>query len=265
MVRPLDDDELQSSVHQKEHQDFDQSVFTHLGPAATVDDFEAKDLTPHPAYFDDTHIIDPDYGDAEITPEMGDNYLTAELVLPRGGTMVKDCVSARKRDRDGIPVGLANSNPILDTCSYIIDFNDGDQTELTANLIAESLFSQCDPDRNQYVLLDEIVDHRHLPMAIQLTDQKVVCTNNRTYLKRSTIGWQICCQWKDGSLSWENLSELKESHPIETSEYAKIIGVGHEPAFNWWVPYVLKKRGPDYLACEEAKSTMSKKDPQIWH
>jgi hypothetical protein len=43
-------------------------------------------------------------------------------------------------------------------------------------------------------------------------------------------------------LSWENLSDLKESHPIETSEYAKTIGVNHEPAFNWWIPYVLKKR-----------------------
>jgi hypothetical protein len=43
-------------------------------------------------------------------------------------------------------------------------------------------------------------------------------------------------------LSWENLTNLKESHPIETSEYAKIIGVDHGPAFNWWVPHVLKKR-----------------------
>jgi hypothetical protein len=76
-VQPLNDDELQSSVHQKEHQDFNQSIVTHLGPAATADDFEAEDLTPDPVYFDNAHIIDPDYGDAEITPEMGDNYLTA--------------------------------------------------------------------------------------------------------------------------------------------------------------------------------------------
>ena len=74
-------------------------------------------------------------------PEMSDNYLTAEIMLPRGGTMAKGRVSARKRNPDGNPVGLANSNPILDTCSYIIDFNDGNQTELTANLIVESLFS----------------------------------------------------------------------------------------------------------------------------
>ena len=57
-----------------------------------------------------------------------------------------------------------------------------------------------------------------------------------------TIGWQICCQWKNGSSSWENLSNLKESHPIETAEYDKIIGIDHEPAFNRWVSHVLKKR-----------------------
>ncbi len=97
-------------------------------------------------------------------------------------------MSARKCDQDGNPIGLANSNPILDTRTYIIDFDDGDQTELTANLIAESLFSQCNPGGNQYVLLDEIVDHCRLSTAIKLADQKVIRANGRTYLKRSTIG-----------------------------------------------------------------------------
>ncbi len=52
----------------------------------------------------------------------------------------------------------------------------------------------------------------------------------------------MCCQWKDGSTSWENLADLKEPHPIETAEYAVTKGIDHKPAFNWWVPHVLKKR-----------------------
>jgi hypothetical protein len=43
-------------------------------------------------------------------------------------------------------------------------------------------------------------------------------------------------------MSWENLADIKESHPIETAEYAKILGIYHELAFNWWVPHVLRKR-----------------------
>jgi hypothetical protein len=66
--------------------------------------------------------------------------------------------------------------------------------------------------------------------------KKVVRPGGRTYMKRNTIGWQIFCQWKDGSTSWENLSALKKSHPLETAEYAVTIGIDHEPAFNWWVP-----------------------------
>jgi hypothetical protein len=154
-------------------------------------------------------------------------------MLPKGGVMVKGCVTAHKCNRDGNPVGLANDNPILDTRSYIVNFDDGDQTKVTANMIAESLFLQCDPDGNQYVLLEEIVDHRCLPAAAKLSDQKIIRANDKTYLKRSTIGWQLCCQWKDGSTSWENLADLKESHPIETAKYAKILGIDHEPAFNW--------------------------------
>ena len=109
-------------------------------------------------------------------------------------------------------------------------------------MIDESLYSQCDPDSNQYVLLEEIVNHRRLPTAMKLSDQNNVRANGKTYLKRSTVGWQLCCQWKDGSTSWENLDDLKESHPIKTAKYAKILGIDHELAFNWWVPHVLRKR-----------------------
>jgi hypothetical protein len=201
-------------------------------------------LTSDPDHFDDIDPIDPDYGDTEIMPEMGDNYLSAEIMLPHGGTMVKGRVSTCKRDRDGNPIGLVNPNPILDTQSYIIHFDDGDQTEMTANMIVESLYSQCDPNGHEYVLLDENVDHRRTgtDLAIKLADQKVVHANGRTYLRRSTIGWQLCCLWKDGFTSWTNLAALKESHPIEVAKYAKIIGIDHEPAFNWWVPHILKKR-----------------------
>jgi hypothetical protein len=151
-------------------------------------------------------------------------------------------MTARKRDRDGNPVGPANDNPIFDTRSYIINFDYDNQTELTANMVAESLYSQCDPDGNQYVLLEEIVDHQHLPVAIKLSDQRILRTDEKTYLKHSTFGWQLCCQLKDDSMSWENLADLKESYPIETAKYAKILGIDHEPAFSWWVPYVPKKR-----------------------
>ena len=83
-------------------------------------------------------------------------------------------MTARKRDKDGNPVGQANANPILDTREYAFTFNDGDETVMSANLIAEAMYAQCDPDGNQYVLLDSIIDHKRLDPAIRPLDQKVV-------------------------------------------------------------------------------------------
>ncbi len=156
--------------------------------------------------------------------------------------MTRGRVTARKRDVDGNPKGHANTNPILDTHEYTVTFNDGDVTDLTVNLIAESMYAQCDTDGNQYVLLDSLTNHRRFDMALRLSDQTVVRSDGRTYQQRNTVGWQICCQWKDGSSSWEKLSDLKKSHPLETAEYAVTMGIDHKPAFNWWVPHVLRKR-----------------------
>jgi len=76
-----------------------------------VQDFPAKNLTPDSDHVDNINIIDPDYGDAEIVPAMNDNYLSAEIMLPHGGTIVKGRDAVRNYNRDGNPVGLTNSNP----------------------------------------------------------------------------------------------------------------------------------------------------------
>jgi hypothetical protein len=199
-------------------------------------------LTPDFDHYDNDHDLDPDHGDLEVTPDMEDNYLNVEISVPRGGTLSKGRVTSWKRDKDGNPVGLANANPILDTREYTFTLDDGDETVMSANLISEAMYAQCDPNGNQYVLLDSIIDHNRLDFAIRPLDQYVVRPNGRTYLRHSTVGWQLCCQWKDGSTSWESLADLKKSQPIETAEYAVTKGIDHKPAFNWWVPHVLKKR-----------------------
>ena len=38
------------------------------------------------------------------------------------------------------------------------------------------------------------------------------------------------------------MSELKESHPVQTAVFAVAQRIDHKPAFNWWVKHVLKKR-----------------------
>ncbi len=106
-LRHLTDEELHSTVHIDMRPKFDESVELHLGLVALPQDFPAEDLTPDLTYYDDTNVPDPEYGDAEVTPETGDNFLSAELMLPtKGGVLVKGCVTERKCDRHGNPVGV---------------------------------------------------------------------------------------------------------------------------------------------------------------
>ena len=38
------------------------------------------------------------------------------------------------------------------------------------------------------------------------------------------------------------MKDFKESYPVELALYATNRGIHEEPAFAWWVPYVLKKQ-----------------------
>ena len=35
---------------------------------------------------------------------------------------------------------------------------------------------------------------------------------------------------------------MKESHPVETAEFSIARGIHKEAAFDWWVPYTIRKR-----------------------
>ena len=59
--------------------------------------------------------------------------------------MAKVRVLKRARDNYDNVIGRANENPILDTRGYIVEFEDGEQAELAANTIAQSMYDQCDP------------------------------------------------------------------------------------------------------------------------
>jgi hypothetical protein len=159
-LQHLNNKEIHCPIHQEMCRVFNESITHHLGPNATEQDFLAVDLTPDCDFYENDHDLDPDHGNLEVTSEMRDYYLSAEISVPHGGTLVKGRVTSRKGDKDSNPIGLANANPILNTREYTFTFDNGDETKLNANLIAEAMYVQCNLDRNQYVLLDSIIDHR---------------------------------------------------------------------------------------------------------
>jgi hypothetical protein len=70
------------------------------------------------------------------------------------------------KDDEDNPIGMANTNPLLDSIDYEVKFDDGTTKILTANIIAENLLAQVDEEGGCQQMLEEIVDHHILPDAI---------------------------------------------------------------------------------------------------
>jgi hypothetical protein len=178
--------------------------------------------------------------DKTPTPEAGDNYLGASILLARGPRSVWAKLKSRMRDSDGKVVGKADPNPILDTRTYEVEFLDGEIAELTANAIAEAMYSACDHGSKEYLLFDCFVDYKRSDKAITKEGQAMVHNGKKAMTFDSRLA--SVCEWLDGSTSWQSLKDLKESYPLRVAEYAVAQGIDNEPAFNWWAPFVLGKR-----------------------
>ena len=147
-----------------------------MGRAAEPADFPWAELTPDFRYYADddengfTGNLDENE-DIEIpTPDAQDNYAGVSLEMPLRDGLAQGKVTKRARDNDGNVIGRAHDNPILDTRKYIVAFEDGEEAELSANAIAQSMYAQCDPEGNQYVLFNSIVDYRRSTTTLTKAD-----------------------------------------------------------------------------------------------
>ena len=137
-------------------------------------------------------------------------------------------------------------NLIHDTRMNQVKFAASKVTELTANVITESMYAQCDADGNEYLLIDLLVVYHKENKVISLTKQQISIWG-RQVTHKTIAGWKIWCQWQGGSTSWEKLSKLKESHPMQKAQFAFSWGINHEPAFNWLAEHVLQKKDRKHM------------------
>jgi hypothetical protein len=122
--------------------------------------------------------------------EAFDKYISAEVLVPKGDMLEHAKVIGRKRDRDGNAIGHGHSNPIMDTRILLFQYDDGHVEEFAANIIAEHIFAQVDEEGNQFVLLEEIVDHKKDGAAVHADDQMVI-VNECEQLRKRTKGWKL--------------------------------------------------------------------------
>ena len=127
---------------------------------------------------------------------------------------------------------------------YEVEFPDGEIRPYAANVIADNIWAQVDPDGQRYVIFESIIDH-HVDSSVAVTKENmyIFSTNGQRTMRRTTAGVKLLVLYKDGSEQSFPLKDLKESNPVECAEYAKARKIDTEPAFRWWVPYTLNKEG----------------------
>jgi hypothetical protein len=122
---------------------FDAKIVEKLGDISKDHNYNLNDDVDLPDY------VTPEYSPVEpesVMPEADvwdsdayDQYITAQVLIPKDGHEILNQVIWRKRDSEGNPIGKGNSNPILDTRLYQVMFPDGNVAEYSANVITECI------------------------------------------------------------------------------------------------------------------------------
>ena len=86
-----------------------------------------------------------------------ETYINNEVLLSQNGEHLKAArVIGIAKDAKGNEIGKYDANPIKNTRVYQVMFPDGAVEQYAANIIAENLVGQCNPDGHRYLLLEII-------------------------------------------------------------------------------------------------------------
>jgi hypothetical protein len=80
----------------------------------------------------------------DFDPDSYDNFIGAQVILPKYNQYLLETIMGRKHDVHGYPVGKYNNNPIFDAHIYQVKLHDGHTDEFSENVKAECLYSQVD-------------------------------------------------------------------------------------------------------------------------
>ena len=179
----------------------------------------------------------------DVDSETYDKYIVAEVRMDVPGEGPKrTTVKRRIENEDGSRARTYHRNPMMDKRKYELEYDDGTHDWYFANVIAENLYSQIDSEGHQFLVLEEILDHRKYGAAIEVADGFTIGANGNRHPKKKTRGWEMNMKMKEGFSKWVPLKDLKESNPVELAEYAVTNKIDHGPAFAWWLLFVLRER-----------------------
>ena len=174
------------------------------------DDFFKDDETVPIVYDDDEEYFGlpdaPDLGDMinseneRTQSDSYDKYIGAEIVLPNSADqslMAKVKRKLKSNDQNGTDY----HNPLREHSRYEVEFPDGTTDEVEANVVAESMVAECDPEKRQYRIFKEISDHRKDKNDLNVTDGSYVTRAGNPLIEENYEGlayFDRMARWKYG-------------------------------------------------------------------
>jgi len=197
------------------------------------------------AYIDEP--VDPDAVQAEddVYPDQDtyDQYIIAQVSLPRGDNLEKGTIMHHKHDHEGNLIGNAHHNPTLDMQVYELEFSNGHVAEFSTNVKAENIYALVDNEGREMTLFKSILDHRCDATKVTPKQEVWIVSSNGNHIPWHTMrSWDLCVKWSDSTTSWKPVKDLKDSNGIEVAEYAVLHNLSEDPASSWWVWDIVKRQ-----------------------
>ena len=161
---------------------------------------------PNPQDWEDLYEFNPDFKNDfgrnfsdgtiaeadDFTPYvLDDTHLNMELTLPKDGNSAQfSKVTNELRHENGLLIGVAQDNQMLDTIIYEVEYHDGHKASLTTNTIAENLFSHVNEEGNWHVLLYCIANHRTNGTELPINKAYITSKNGGCCKRQTTKGWE---------------------------------------------------------------------------
>ena len=143
-----------------------------------------------------------------------------ELAPPNSGEPEPQFARVTKRlhDDNGITIWKVSDKPILNTRMYEVEYADGNNSALSANLSAENMFAEIYEEVNRHVLMDEKIDHRFNETAVNNQDAFVNTSSGTKRRRQMNQGVSLCIKLLVGNTTCGALKDTKEAYPVQITE-----------------------------------------------
>ena len=89
-------------------------------------------------------------------------------------------------------------------------------------------------------MLAEVVYHKIYGSAITKVNGFIKSIIRKLHQNKTTYGWKLLVEWKDVSVDWVPIKDLKQYNPVELAEYSMANEISDENTFGWWIKETLR-------------------------